>query len=125
MSPRWSKRCVFTTTSMFIPIAPFHHGGGGGGGVIGKRGDLLFFLGDDDDGEDGSRIGEGKEEEKQVVCLNGTRVRERIATCVRWPAEHVGGGGGRESKWGAVLPSVPHVSHAARVIPLIQPPTPT
>lgn len=71
VSPRWSKRCVFTSTSMFIPIAPFHHGGGGGGGVIGKRGDLLFFLGDDDDGEDGSRIGEGKEEEKQVVCLNG------------------------------------------------------
>lgn len=70
VSPRWSKRCVFTSTSMFIPIAPFHHGGGGGGGVIGKRGDLLFFLGDDDDGEDGSRIGEGKEE-KQVVCLNG------------------------------------------------------
>ncbi|EEE59107.1 hypothetical protein OsJ_10965 [Oryza sativa Japonica Group] len=71
VSPRWSKRCVFTSTSMFIPIALFHHGGGGGGGVIGKRGDLLFFLGDDDDGEDESRIGEGKEEEKQVVCLNG------------------------------------------------------
>uniref|UniRef100_A0A0E0D110 F-box domain-containing protein n=1 Tax=Oryza meridionalis TaxID=40149 RepID=A0A0E0D110_9ORYZ len=77
VSPPWSKRCVFRSTSMFIPIAPFHHGGGGG--VIGKRGDLLFFLvsGGDGDGEDEIRIGEGKEEEeKQVVCLNGMRYHD-------------------------------------------------